>query len=179
MLGVESRPRVIGRGLAAADYDNDGDVDVAINSIAGPLVLLENDGAAGRWLEVELGAFAPGTRVTAVLPDGRRLVREVQAGSSYLSSEDPRIHFGLGDATTVSELLVRYPRRPRDTAHRRPRRPHRHGRAVAEGARQADAERDAAIDHSRESRRPASIGLGAIACSGPSGAISGFSTVAV
>ena len=109
VLGVESRPRVIGRGLAAADYDNDGDVDVAVNSIGGPLVLLENDGAAGRWLEVELGTFAPGTRVTAVLPDGRRLVREVQAGSSYLSSEDPRIHFGLGDATTVSELLVRFP----------------------------------------------------------------------
>ena len=55
------RPSVIGRGLAAADYDNDGDVDVAINSIGGPLVLLENDGARRRWLEVELGAFAPGT----------------------------------------------------------------------------------------------------------------------
>ena len=62
VLGEESRPRVIGRGLAAADYDNDGDVDVAINSIGGPLVLLENDGAPGRWLEVDFGAFAPGTR---------------------------------------------------------------------------------------------------------------------
>ena len=47
--------------------------------------------------------------VTAVLPDGRRLVREVLAGSSYLSSEDPRVHFGLGDATFVRELIVRYP----------------------------------------------------------------------
>ena len=44
-----------------------------------------------------------------MLPDGRRLVREVQAGSSYLSSEDPRVHFGLGQATTVRELVVRYP----------------------------------------------------------------------
>jgi hypothetical protein len=47
--------------------------------------------------------------VTAVLPGGRRLVREVHAGSSYLSSEDPRVHFGLGDATRVSRLVVRYP----------------------------------------------------------------------
>ncbi len=47
--------------------------------------------------------------MTAVLPDGRRLVREVQAGSSYLSSPDPRVHFGLGAATSVSQLIVRYP----------------------------------------------------------------------
>ena len=44
-----------------------------------------------------------------MLPDGRMLVREAQAGSSYLSSEDPRVHFGLGDATAVSELLVHFP----------------------------------------------------------------------
>jgi hypothetical protein len=44
-----------------------------------------------------------------VLPDGRRLVRGVRAGSSYLSSEDPRIHFGLGTAASVKELLVRFP----------------------------------------------------------------------
>ncbi len=108
-VGLGEGPRVIGRGLAAADYDNDGDVDVAINTIGGPLVLLRNSGAAGHWLEVKLSTFSPGSEVTAVLPDGRRLVREVQAGSSYLSSEDPRVHFGLGDATKVSELLVRYP----------------------------------------------------------------------
>jgi hypothetical protein len=72
-------------------------------------MLLRTSGARGHWLEVKLGAFAPGARVTAVLPDGRRLVREVQAGSSYLSSEDPRVHFGLGSATRVRELVVRFP----------------------------------------------------------------------
>jgi hypothetical protein len=107
---VDSRvPRIIGRGLAAADFNNDGNVDIAINSIGGPLVLLENSNANGHWLEVGLKGFYPGAQVTAVLPDGRRLYREVQAGSSYLSSEDPRIHFGLGDATRVSELIVRFP----------------------------------------------------------------------
>ena len=103
--------RVNGRGLAAADFDNDGDVDVAVNSIGGKLMLLRNEGSSkrGHWLEVRLREFAPGAVVTAVLPDGRKLVREVLAGSSYLSSEDPRVHFGLGDATLVKELRVRFP----------------------------------------------------------------------
>jgi hypothetical protein len=101
--------RVNGRGLAAADYDNDGDVDVAVNSVAGPLALLRNGGAPGHWLEVAVEPFAPGARVTVELADGTRLVREVQAGSSYLSSEDPRVHFGLGRTPTVKALTVRLP----------------------------------------------------------------------
>ena len=109
LVGTASGPRVNGRGVAAADFDNDGRVDVAVNSIGGRLVLLRNTGPKAHWLEVGLKRFAPGATITAVLPDGRRLVREVQAGGSYLSSEDPRVHFGLGAATTVRELIVRYP----------------------------------------------------------------------
>ncbi len=98
-----------GRGLAAADYDNNGTVDIAVNSVGGKLVLLRNSGEKGHWLEVKLSTFAPGAVATAVLPDGRTLVAEEHAGSSYLSSEDPRLHFGLGSATTVRSLVVRFP----------------------------------------------------------------------
>jgi hypothetical protein len=102
-------PEVNGRGLAAADFDNDGKVDIAVNTIGGKLMLLRNSGATANWLEVALPSFAPGAVVTAVLPDGRRLVQEIHAGSSYLSSEDPRAHFGLGKSGTVRQLIVRYP----------------------------------------------------------------------
>ena len=107
--GGEARLRTNGRGLAAADFDNDGDPDLAINSIGGPLLLLENTTTGGNWLAVRLPGFRPGARLTAELPDGRTLVRVVQSGGSYLSSEDPRVLFGLGDASRVRSLVIEYP----------------------------------------------------------------------
>jgi Na+-translocating ferredoxin:NAD+ oxidoreductase RnfD subunit len=101
--------RVNGRGLAAADVDNDGRMDVAVNSIGGKLLLLAPTGRIGHWLDVRLSRFSPGAVVTATLADGRTLSQEVRAGSSYLSSEDSRVHFGLGSASTVPRLSVRYP----------------------------------------------------------------------
>jgi hypothetical protein len=101
--------RLVARGSAVADYDNDGDLDLAVLPLGRPLVLLENRGAGGNWLAVTLEGSPPGAEVTATLPDGRELRRELAAGSSYLSSEDPRLHFGLANATTVRELRVRWP----------------------------------------------------------------------
>ena len=108
-VGLHQVRATVGRGLAAADYDNDGDMDAAIGSIGGPVVLLGTTTTAGNWLEVEVEGFHPGAEVTAVLRDGRELRREVYAGGSYLSSDDPRCHFGLGGATSVRELVVRFP----------------------------------------------------------------------
>ena len=82
---------------------------VAINTIGGPLVLLAGH-RPGRALARGLAdGFQPGAVVTATLPNGRKLVQELHVGSSYLSSEDPRAHFGLGEQTKVSELTVRWP----------------------------------------------------------------------
>ena len=125
-------PRIIGRGLAAADFNNDGHVDVAINSIGGPLILLANRDRTGNWLEVSLEGFHPGAVATATLPDGRRLVEEAHAGSSYLSSEDPRLHFGLGSATQAGLAHRALPGRQPDPARERRGQPDHHRRAAVE-----------------------------------------------
>ena len=80
-----------------------------MNAISGRLILLENRGVSGNWLQIDLEGSLPGAVVTVTLPDGRRLVRHALAGSSYLSREDPRVHFGLADAESVSEVAVTWP----------------------------------------------------------------------
>ncbi|MEZ4610050.1 MAG: CRTAC1 family protein [Caldilineaceae bacterium] len=76
--------------------------------IAGDLVLLTND-AAAHWLILDPGAVVPGLRTVVTLPDGRTLVREAHAGSSYLASEDFRLHFGLGVTTVVPQIELFWP----------------------------------------------------------------------
>jgi hypothetical protein len=107
-VSVLQQIRTNGRGVAAADYDNDGRVDIAVNTIGGKLLLLHNTSPSGNWLTVDVRPFSPGAVVTALLPYKARQVREIQAGSSYLSSEDPRVHFGFGREKPTG-LIVRWP----------------------------------------------------------------------
>lgn len=109
LIGLENNGRFLGRGLAAADYDNDGDIDFAVGTIGGPVGLLRNTGAGGHWLVVAPRPATPGTIVAITLAGGSRQEREILAGSSYLSSTDPRAHFGLAEATEVAEVIVRWP----------------------------------------------------------------------
>ncbi len=96
------------RGSAAADFDNDGDLDAAVNVIGGPALLLRNEGGDGHWLTVVPEGLVPGTVAEVTLENGSVLRRELLAGSSYLSTEDPRLHFGLGDGQAV-EVTVTWP----------------------------------------------------------------------
>ncbi len=102
-VGLDRSGLHLARGLAAADYDNDGDVDVAVGTIGSPLALLRNTGAGGHSLVVAADPPTPGTIVAVTTADGTTVERELIAGSSYLSSEDPRAHIGLGenDVATV------------------------------------------------------------------------------
>ena len=103
----------VSRGTAVADYDNDGDLDILVTNVAARPTLMRNDGGNRRhWLMVELvGARhrdALGTRVTCTTEDGVKQVRERQSSSSYLSSHDHRLHFGLGEAV-VADLAITWP----------------------------------------------------------------------
>jgi hypothetical protein len=109
MVGQQEIGPLLARGMAVADYDNDGVLDLAIATIGGPLALLKATGADGNWLLVDLPYFMPGARLQATLPDGRTLVREIHSGSSYLASEEPRFHLGLGDATEIARLVIDLP----------------------------------------------------------------------
>jgi len=101
------------RGSAAADLDEDGDLDLVIVRLdETPLLAWNETAPRGHWLSVlpELadGRRAIGAQVVAEA-GGRRWVGESRAGSSFLSSEDPRVHVGLGDRAVVDRLSVRFP----------------------------------------------------------------------
>ena len=107
-LGRDGLGAKMARGSATADFDNDGDIDIAINTIGGELVLLENQLSLteNNWLGVSLPTAAPGATAVLTLPDGTVLVREYVAGSSYLASEDPRFHFGTGPFESGLSLTI-------------------------------------------------------------------------
>jgi hypothetical protein len=103
----------VARGAAAADWDADGDVDVAVLANGGPLLLLENQGTSGHWIEIDLrqagaNAFAVGALITVRTGEVRQL-HSVGSTSSYLSQEPLTSHFGLGEASLVDDITVRWP----------------------------------------------------------------------
>ncbi len=103
------------RGAAFGDYDNDGDIDVLVVNMNERPTLLRNDTAgAGHWVTIRLigGARSNRDAIGATLrvsAGGRMQTAEVRSGGSYLSHNDMRAHFGLGEATRVDRVEISWP----------------------------------------------------------------------
>jgi hypothetical protein len=113
-LGPDFSRPIAGRGLATADFDNDGDIDIAINVRGDYPELLRNDGGnANHWLEILLiGTQSNRDGIGSVLQltsGGIVHVEQAKGGMSYMSASDPRIHFGLGKRTKIDSLVITWP----------------------------------------------------------------------
>ena len=104
----------VSHGAALCDFDGDGDLDVLVNHWNEPAALYENRTHGERAFVVQLrgqhsASFGDGARVTATLPDGSVLRRDLVLARGYLSGQAPELHFGLGQHKLVRELRVDWP----------------------------------------------------------------------
>jgi hypothetical protein len=114
--GAALATRIVGRGAATGDWDNDGRVDLVAVDLEGSPVLLHNETEnQNHWLRVRLDGAGDnrqgiGARATLRVPGAAHTqLRQATAGGSYLAASDPRLLFGLGDAGAGLELVVRWP----------------------------------------------------------------------
>ncbi len=110
--GIDDRGQ--GRGVVCFDFDRDGDLDIFVANNSGRSTLYQNQGAdANHYLTVQLrdpwpGQTSVGSRIW-VTAGGLTQLRELQAGSNFVSQQPHEVHFGLGKATLVEELRIEWP----------------------------------------------------------------------
>ena len=112
--GPEFQLLEVGRGAAFGDVDNDGDTDVLVTNNNGPARLFLNQmGNRNHWLGLRLvskaGRDMLGARAEIVISKNNVLRRRVRTDGSYLSANDPRVLVGLGRATRIQTVRVRWP----------------------------------------------------------------------
>jgi hypothetical protein len=111
-LGSAIQKPVVGRGIAYADFDNDGDLDLVVTANRGPARLLRNENAnQNDVLRVKLigtksNRDAIGAKVIAATNNGANLMRMVKDGSSYLSQSELPLTFGLGKPGTTKSIQL-------------------------------------------------------------------------
>jgi len=114
-----ARP-LLGRGLATGDYDNDGKMDLLVVDFEGTPVLLHNvSETSNHWISLDLrmdtgNRFAYGAQVT-LRSGAETWVGQVSPAGSYLSSSDPRVHFGLGNHASLDSITIRWPSGEKET----------------------------------------------------------------
>lgn len=112
--GADFSRKIVGRGIAIGDYDGDGREDLLIVDDEGAPLLLHNESPPGNhWISLRClrrpgGSDAIGARVT-LSAGGQKQIAEVRASGSYLSTNAPQVHFGLGGNAVVDAIDVRWP----------------------------------------------------------------------
>ncbi len=112
--GSHFQQESVSRGACFGDYDNDGDIDAYIVNLEDHGILLRNDkGNSNNWLIIRLvgtecNRDGIGARVKVTYGDKYQIIQK-KGGSGYLSQNDPRLHFGLGQAEIVDQMEIRWP----------------------------------------------------------------------
>ena len=123
-VSVSAGPGIVApspaRGMALGDFDNDGDLDIAINNMNGQAELLRNDGGNKnhslmiKTIGTKSNRSGLGARIR-VVAGGEEQIDEVRSGASYMSQNDLRVHFGLSQATRADLVEIKWPSGTVDT----------------------------------------------------------------